>query len=160
MQLFKGSKKGNGDIAAREESALARLRDEFDNMFDRMWRGFEPAPFAALSRVAIWPAIDETEDDKAITLRIDVPGLEAKDVEVEVLENKLTIRGQREEKTEEKGANYVRQERHAGSFARTIELPPYAQAEKIDAKYDKGVLTVTIPKTPGAGPKKVPVKVA
>lgn len=102
-----------------------------------------------------WPAIDVAEDEKAITVRADVPGLEPADLDVEVSGNLLTLRGKREDEWSESKAGVYRQERRSGSFARTISLPTYVQADKIEARYDKGTVTVTLPKQPGQGPKRV-----
>jgi HSP20 family protein len=73
-------------------------------------------------------------------------------------EDCLIVRGSGEEKQEQKNGGTRRIERYAGSFARPITLPPYVDAENVQAKYDKGVLTVTVPKVAGKGPKKVEVK--
>jgi HSP20 family protein len=103
-------------------------------------------------------AIDAAEDDKQITLRVDIPGLDPKDVEVEVADGLLTIKGSRqEEKTEGNGGPY-RHERYSGSFTRSLTLPSYADAQKVAARYDKGVLTIEVPKVPGKGPRKVPIQ--
>lgn len=101
--------------------------------------------------------MDLAEDDKAMTLRIDVPGMEAKDVEIEVSGNQLTLHGQRTDEWSDNSGNVQRRERRSGSFSRTITLPSYVETDKIEARYDKGVLTVTVPKTPGKGPHKVQV---
>jgi HSP20 family protein len=151
---------------SRHDRGLTRFRDEMERAFDRMWRdlerGGEPwsalANFPSAGAMADWPAIDETEDERAVTLRVDVPGLDAKDVDVEVSGNLLTVRGQREEQTEDKGKGWHRRERRSGSFARTLPLPSYVDTDRIEARYDKGTLTVTIPKIPGQGPRRVEVK--
>jgi HSP20 family protein len=136
-----------------------------DRIFDRIWKEFDSDPFSAMTRwpepmgrMTNWPAMDLAEDDKAVTIHLDVPGLDAKDVDVEVSGNQLSIRGQRQDefKQEEKGV--YRRERYSGSFARTITLPSYVDSGKVDAKYDKGTLTITAPKIPGQGPKRVQVK--
>jgi HSP20 family protein len=89
---------------------------------------------------------------------VDVPGINAKDIEVDVSGNLLTVRGSREEEKKSKTGGVWRHERHSGSFLRTVTLPTYVDSAKVEAKYDKGVLTITAPKIPGAGPKRVPVK--
>jgi HSP20 family protein len=107
---------------------------------------------------ATWPAIDVEEDEKGIVIRVDVPGMEAKDVAVEVAGNAVVIRGVRQDETEEKKSNMGRHERQFGQFERAITLPPYIDAEKVEAKYDKGTLTVTAPRVPGKAPKRVDVE--
>lgn len=141
------------------DSAADRFGGEIEKSIEQLWRAFELGPWAALSaKLSLWPAIDETEDPQGITLRVDVPGLEPDDVDVEVSGNLLTIRGSREEKSEEKKPGFRRHERRSGSFCRTVSLPPYVDADKVEASYDKGILTVKVPRIPGEGPRRVTVK--
>ena len=145
------------DLTRPGGTTLSDFRREIDRAIDRVWRDVARDRWPDFD-FAPWPAIDAAEDDTAITLRVDVPGLEPKDVEVEVADGVLTIKGSREEsKTEGNGGPY-RHERYAGSFTRSMTLPSYADAEKVSAKYDKGVLTISVPKVPGKGPRKVPIR--
>lgn len=148
----------------REERGMSRLRDEMDRAFERVWRDFDRNPWSALSTLpeslgslTDWPAIDMAEDEQALKLRIDVPGLDAKDVDVEVSGNLLTVRGQRRDEWSDEHAGLFRRERRCGSFTRAVTLPDYVDPEKIDARYDKGTLTLTVPKVPGKGPRRVRV---
>jgi HSP20 family protein len=143
---------------------LADYRRQIDKAFERLWRDFEQDPLATVSALparlgslAEWPAVDIAEDDKAVTFRVDVPGLDPNDINVEVSGNLLTIRGQRADEWTEKQRGVRRRERVSGSFARTITLPSYVDASKAEASYQNGTLTITIPKTPGKEPKHVPV---
>jgi HSP20 family protein len=86
-----------------------------------------------------------------------VPGLESKDLDIEVSGNQLTIQGSREEKHEEDRNGEHRHERFCGSFARTVTLPSSVDPNQVKAAYDKGVLTITASKAPGQATKKVPV---
>ncbi len=92
------------------------------------------------------PAVDIAEDDKKIVVRADLPGVEEKDVEVKVEDNTLTLSGERKYEKETEEENLHRVERAHGSFLRSFTLPDTVDAEKIGAKYDKGVLEITIPK--------------
>ena len=170
-RVFRREGNGRSALALPEvmETSLGRMGQEMDDMFDRFWRTAwqgpmamfgELAPWAPLTAIAQWPAIDVAEDEKAIVIKADLPGLEAKDVAVEVADNVLTIRGSRTEEASEKTAEMSRHERQFGRFERQIALPSYIDAEKIEAKYDKGTLSITIAKVPGAGPKRVPVQTA
>ncbi len=144
----------------RDESGLSRLRHEMDRVFDRVLREFDRDPWSmpsALGSLSDWPAMDMAEDDKSVTLRVDIPGLDARDVDVEVSGNLLTVRGQRDDEWSDTKGGVHRRERRSGSFARTVTLPSYADAEKVEARYDKGTLTLTVPKIPGKGPKRVSV---
>lgn len=175
MKLLKRFRKNNNEggtaLAKRESGSgggLARFREEVDHPFDRFWRDFDRNPWSALDHFgnlstfggawANWPAVDMAEDDNAITLRVDVPGLEPGDLDVQVSGRQLTIRGSREEEHHHKRQH--RRERLCGSFVRTLSLPDYVDAHGVEARYDKGVLTVTVPKIPGRGPKRVQVKTA
>jgi HSP20 family protein len=165
---------GGGGALAKQSTpggALARpseYRRQIDRAFDRLMREFDRDPIRALStlprrlesltgNLAAWPAIDVAEDDKAVTLRVDVPGLDPKDVDVEVSGNVLTIQGKRQDEWSENERGVRRRERISGSFARTITLPTYVDAAKAEASYQNGTLTITIPKIEGKGPKRVPV---
>ena len=155
-RLIGSGSEGGSDLGRREN--LSTFRREMERAFDRAWSELERNPFEAAIDGPAWPAIDVAEDDKSVTLRVDVPGMAPKDVDVEVSGNQLTVRGQREEKRETKNGGAQRQERYLGSFYRTVTLPSYTDTAKTEAKYDKGVLTVIVPKVPGQGPKHVEVK--
>jgi HSP20 family protein len=155
----------HGEDNTRLSHGLSRFRDEMDRMFDRVWREFEHGgplavfgPTKDLNRLTDWPAVDMAEDDKAVAIRVDVPGLEAKDVDVEVSGNLLTIRGSRNEEWDETQHGVHRRERRSGSFTRTLTLPGYVDADKLEARYDKGVLNISVPKAEGKQPHRVEVK--
>jgi HSP20 family protein len=104
------------------------------------------------------PAVDVYEDKEKITVEVEVPGMESKDVEITLDKNILTIKGERliEKKAKEK--DYWRTERSSGLFARSFTLPSSVESEKIQASYDKGVLTIHIPKKPEIVPRKIEIK--
>ncbi len=141
--------RGDGNVARRDWASSLR-RD-----FDRLMRD----PFGSLMgrEESQWPAIDVAEDDKCVTIRADVPGMDAKDLDVQVSGNQLTISGKRQDEWSENKGGVQRRERVSGTFARTVSLPSYVDPEKIDARFDKGTLTVTVPRMPGQGPKKVQI---
>jgi len=149
-----GSHPGSG------EWGLPRLYQEVNQFFERLRRQMIGGQALASSGPVLenWPAIDMSEDEKALTIRADVPGLDAKDLDVEVSGERLTIRGSREdEMSENRGGVYFR-ERRSGSFSRTLTLPAYANVEELNAKYEKGTLTITVPKMPGQETKRVQIK--
>jgi HSP20 family protein len=162
MNLIRRLSSGNEQTGSlRTPFPLSSLRREIDRLFDRSWRDLFAAEFPAsnieLAETA-WPAVDIKEDETLVTVKADVPGMEAKDIDVEVTDEVLTIRGHREDEHEEKKRGRRYYERKVGSFSRSFELPSYVDAKKVEAKYDQGVLTVTLPKVPGNSPKKVAVK--
>lgn len=102
------------------------------------------APFG--DKGAWAPAVDIYEDEKAITLKAELPDMEEKDLDVSVEDGHLTIKGERKFENEEKKENFHRIERRYGSFERTFALPDTVDADNVTAKYDKGVLKVVAPK--------------
>lgn len=108
------------------------------------------------------PNVDMTEDDKSFNVTVELPGMDEKDVAVSVADRVLTIRGEKKEEKEKKDKDVYRRERAYGSFRRVMELPADVDAEKIDASFRKGVLTVALPKSKEAQAKvkQIPVKAA
>jgi HSP20 family protein len=104
------------------------------------------------------PTMDVRETDDHFEVAVDLPGLDPSDVSVTFEDGVLTISGKREISTERSGDTYHRIERSYGSFARSLRLPRTADGEKIEAAFDKGVLTVTIPKSEVAKPRTIEVK--
>jgi HSP20 family protein len=119
-----------------------RMFDDFFNNFGRGLRGTGP------DWRAVTPTIDLAEDEKELVVTAELPGLNEKDFEVTLSGDVLTIRGEKRAEQEEKkgGATYT--ERRFGSFARSIRLPFEVRDDKVDARYDKGVLTIRVPKPP------------
>jgi HSP20 family protein len=131
------------------------FREEVNELFQR----FFGAPAEEGAVVQAWsPRVDVEETEKEIVVKADLPGVDPKDVEITVADGALVLKGEKKEEKEEKKKNYHRVERFVGQFYRELALPPGADAEKISASSAKGVITVTIPKTAAAQPKKVTVK--
>ena len=105
------------------------------------------------------PVVDVVEKEKEYQISAELPGLEEKDVEVSVADDMLTIKGQKKEEKEEKAKNYYLSERRYGAFQRSFQLPSGVDAEKIEANFRKGVLTVTLPKTPEAQKKEKKIEI-
>lgn len=105
------------------------------------------------------PALDVTETETAYVVEADIPGLDKDDVKIEVLGNTLTIQGERKHETEKEEGGFHRIERHCGSFHRSIEVPAGFDEGKIEAKFENGVLQVTLPKHESAKPKQIAVEV-
>jgi HSP20 family protein len=136
---------------------------EFSTLQDRMNRLFREtqgnSQDEALTSSSFAPAVDVYEDEHNVTLKIEVPGIDEKDIDVRIENNTLTVHGERKIEKEEKEENYRRVERQYGSFTRTFNLPPTVDAEKVQADYDKGVLNITLPKKAEAKPKQIKVNV-
>jgi HSP20 family protein len=145
-------------------SGLVRLRDDMDRAFDQFlsepfspFGGFVPA----LLRSGSWiPPLDVTENDGEVTIRAEVPGIAARDLDISVSGTTLTLAGQKEESAEKKEKDFYQCERRFGSFRRVIDLPETVDADKVTAESDNGVVTIHIAKKPGVKPRQVEVKPA
>jgi HSP20 family protein len=114
----------------------------------------------SLATSSFAPAVDVYEDEHNITLKIEVPGIDEKDIDVRIENNTLTVHGERKLEKEEKEENYRRIERQYGSFTRTFTLPNTVDTEGVAANYEKGVLKVQLAKKAEAKPKQIKVNLA
>jgi HSP20 family protein len=124
---------------------LSFLQDRINRIF---WEAF-PEPRGEDDEVTLgtwFPAVDIHENDEAIILQAELPGLKKEDIDIEVKENILTLKGERKHNNEVKEQNYYRQERRSGKFYRSFKLPAVINPEKVMASYKAGVLEVKIPK--------------
>jgi HSP20 family protein len=126
---------------------LRSVEDEFDRLAGR-----------AYSRDTWVPALDVRESEDRWEVTLDLPGLEPGDVSVTFEDGMLSITGRREFSKEDQGDTWHRIERSFGTFARSLRLPQTADTEKIEASFDKGVLTVSVPKTEQAKPRTIEVQ--
>ncbi len=135
---------------------VSRLRREMDRLWDDF---FGPGRRALQPLEAAWaPAVDVSETDDKITVKAEVPGIEAKDLDISLVGDTLTIKGEKKAEREEKSENYHLVERSYGSFSRSLKLPAVVEADKIEATYKQGVLTVTCPKKEEVKPKAIEIK--
>ena len=145
------------------------FRSEMDRLFDRF--GFpsfrrmfdlEPASRPPSTFTFSAPPIDLSEDEKAYKITAELPGLDAKDVDISVTGDRLILKGEKRQENEEKDKSYYFSERSYGSFQRVFELPGSVDRDKVAADYTKGVLTITLPKTAEAQiqAKKIEIKSA
>jgi len=150
-------KHDNGKPVPAAFESLTGLRDEMNHLFDEFFTGFErraPTLFRSYEpgwllggrRGELTPAVDVAEDEKAVTLTAELPGLKDEDIEVVLRDDMLTVKGEKKSEREEKKENFHLTERRYGAFERTFRLPETADADKISAAFDDGVLTVTVPK--------------
>src|SRR5271155_2219797 len=136
---------------------------EFSTLQDRLNRLFQQSVGEgreeSLTTSSFAPPVDVYEDDHQVTLKIEVPGIDEKDIDVRVENNTLTVHGERKFEKEEKEENFRRVERQYGSFTRSFTLPTTVDPEQVQANYDKGVLKVTLAKKAEAKPKQIKVNV-
>ncbi|MBW4506434.1 MAG: Hsp20/alpha crystallin family protein [Scytonematopsis contorta HA4267-MV1] len=135
--------------------SLQQMQQRMNRMMGRLM----PSSNGELSAFGYMPSAEISETPENIHLKLEIPGMEAKDLNVEVTEDSVSISGERksETKTEEKGM--VRSEFHYGKFERIIPLPTHVQNDKVQAEYKNGVLTLTLPKLEGEKRKAVKINV-
>ncbi|MDX1366657.1 Hsp20/alpha crystallin family protein [Pseudomonas sp.] len=140
---------------------LANLRQQIDHLFEDFSRSplqlpfgrrmFDVEPFfrhELLGRGI--PAVDIAEKEKSFEITAELPGMDEKNIEIKLSNGNLVIKGEKKEETEEKKKDYYLSERHYGSFERIFNLPKGVDADKIEASFSKGVLTISMPKKPEA----------
>jgi len=139
-----------------------QIPNHFNTLQDQVNKLFESTFHAQGENSAIttWsPAVDIYETENELVVKADLPGVNDKDIDVRVENNTLTVRGERQFKTEVKEDNYLRVERTYGSFSRSFSLPNTVNTEAITAEYKNGVLSVQLPKRAESKPKQVKVNV-
>ncbi len=140
-----------------ELEPLVEFQREVNRLFDDffgdlpLWRQSDSP---GRSEPAFWPRVDVSENDKGITVSAELPGMDEKDIKVELQDDAVIIRGERKEEQEEKGKDWFRKEQSYGSFRRVIPLPAGVEGEKAKAKFKKGLLTVKMPKKAGEESKR------
>jgi len=140
---------------------------EFSTMQDRMNRmnrlfreSYSPeVPEEALTTTSFAPPVDIYEDEHTISLKLEVPGIDEKDIDVRIENNTLTVHGERKFEKEEKEENFRRVERQYGSFTRSFTLPSSIDTGQVSAHYEKGVLKINLAKKAEAKPKQIKVNV-
>ena len=139
-----------------EDWGLTQMRREMDRLFDRF---SEAWPFHGASETGRWmPSVDVSETDKELIARVELPGMDPKEIDISLSGNVLTIKGERKHEREEKKENFHLVERSSGSFSRTLQLPVEVKADKINATYKGGILSVSMPKKEPEAVKKIEVK--
>jgi HSP20 family protein len=135
---------------------LVSIQDELNRLFGRTFTG--PVTLRPSAGGAWMPSMDVFETEDEIVAKVELPGIEPGDVEVSVEDSTLTVSGTREFSGEVDEESYHRVERRYGQFTRAIALPQTADTEKVEAHFDKGVLTIEVPKVERAKPKKIEIK--
>jgi HSP20 family protein len=140
---------------------LFEFRRDFDQLFNHILAGNPLAPeFKTAKKAGFLPAVESyiDKDGKTYIARVSLPGIEAKDVEVQLVEHLLTIKGERKTVRTTNGVEWMNEEIVYGQFERTIELPEGVVTEKLMAEYKNGVLEITAPVAPTAFPRKIELK--
>lgn len=141
------------DLATQMTEPVGWLRTEIDRLFDDFGRPGQSI-FSSSRGSLPMPALEMVEDDKAYRLTAELPGLKEDDVDISVADGVLTISGEKKEESERKEKGFMLSERRYGSFQRQVGLPTDVDPNGIKAKFDKGVLTVTLAKDENTAPRK------
>jgi len=154
--------KESGRLAARENFPVSSFQKEINRLFSDFFddtNGYSLLSAKDSDNTFLAPAIDVTEDDTGYKVIAELPGLNREDIDVDIENHFLTIKGEKQTSTEDEEKNFIRRERHFGSFKRTMKLPETADLEKIAATFNKGVLQVSIPKKEDAvsTPQKIDI---
>jgi HSP20 family protein len=139
---------------------LSTMQDRISRM-NRLFReSYSPeGPEEALTSTSFAPPVDIYEDEHNITLKLEVPGIDERDIDVRIQGNTLIVHGERKIEKEEKEENFRRVERQYGSFIRSFTLPGFVDPGQVSADYDKGVLKINLAKKAEATPKQIKVNV-
>ncbi|HYB70881.1 MAG TPA: Hsp20/alpha crystallin family protein [Candidatus Bathyarchaeia archaeon] len=130
---------------------------EMDRLLNRFLEGGWEEEYPAVAEWA--PSMDVSETKDSLIVKVEVPGMDPKDIQISLQENLLTVKGEKQQEQEEKEEHYHRVERTYGMFARTVRLPVTVDGSKVTASFKNGLLTVTLPKTPTSKGTTVPIKV-
>ena len=145
---------------AGEMAPLVSFRNEMDRLFDTFLREpFGPMDWPQWAGGKWSPPVEIAEDEKELTVRAELPGIDPKDLDVSVVDNRLVLSGEKKEASETKDKGGYHSETRYGSFRRTLPLPEGVDTEHVDAQYANGVLTLHLPKTAPAPQKRIEVKV-
>jgi len=137
---------------------MLELQDRINRMFDEFFGGPWLMPWVE-DRAEWLPALDVSETDEAVRVVAELPGVDPKEVDISLAGDMLTIRGEKRSETEEKRQDYHRIERRHGSFSRAVRLPAPVEADKVEATFKDGVLTINLPKREEAQTRKVKVEI-
>ena len=145
-----GRGRDNVPVRRNEYDPFRDFQREMNRLFDDFFGDFAPVARWGerdLATVAFSPRVDVSETDKEVKISAELPGLEEKDITVEMDNTAITIRGEKKEETEDKGKSWYRREQSYGAFHRVIPLPVSVDGAKAKGRFKKGVLTITLPKT-------------
>jgi HSP20 family protein len=131
------------------------LKHEMERLFDRF---FEPGDSETFAMGEWAPRLDVSETKDALIVKVEVPAIDPKEIQLSIMEGVLTVKGEKKEEQEDKDEKYYRVERTYGSFSRSVRLPTPVDESKVSASFKNGLLTVTLPKTQAARSTAIPIK--
>lgn len=156
---------GSREAEGRQDDGnpLVRMHQDMDLMFERLFKDIDLGPrWGITAEDRLVPDMDVVETDKGLEVTLDLPGLDEKELDVNLTDGVLAIKGEMETEKEEKGKEYIRTERRHGAYYRAFRLPIEVDESRVTAQFAKGVLTVHLPKTESAKKtaKKIEVRAA
>lgn len=134
---------------------LERMRREMQRLFDAASGDYANDAGAG---AGVFPPLNVTQDSDNFYVRAEVPGIDPKQLSISALRNRVSLAGKREIPREHERASYHRKERAEGSFNRTVSLPTFIDADRVDARYADGILTLTLPKAEESKPRQITVR--
>ena len=141
----------------RRSEAPSRIWPDNSSLFEEFFNDFPSVSSASRAADRWLPAVDILEKEGNVILRVEVPGISEKDIDLKLEGNTLTLKGEKRLENEEERGNYHRMESYYGSFTRSFTLPDSVDRDQIKADYKNGILTVTIPQKPEVRPREIPV---
>ncbi len=135
---------------------ISSLRRDMDSLWNRF---FDETPFFGSTTEEWFPSVDISETKDKVIVKAELPGLSTDDLNVNLSDDILTIKGEKKEEDEEKGEHHHYIERYCGSFQRSIKLPAHVKTNKVKANFKKGVLIISMPKTEESKKKIIDIKV-
>lgn len=137
-------------------NGINAFKKEMDRLFDRIWEADLPSP----ASFGEWtPVLDVFESKDELVVKVEVPGIEPKEIQLTLADQVLTISGEKKVEKEEKGEKYYRVERATGTFSRSLRLPTPVDASKVAAMFKNGLLTITLPKSKDVKGTAIPIKI-
>ena len=146
----------------KSPAGFGALRKEIDRLFEDFSKGFDIPGLTAAGGFGLVPDMDMKDGENDVTLSVELPGVDEKDIDLSVSGQAITVSGEKKSEKETKEGETLRRERSYGSFSRTVTLPFRIDGDKVEAKFAKGVLTITVPKPEDAQRQatKVPISAA
>jgi HSP20 family protein len=142
---------------------LSRWESETDRMFNDFFgsrmRPWWPTRWSGGDDEITTPALDVYEEKDEIVVKAELPGLEKSDIQVNISDSHMTLKGEKKKEEKVEGENYYRRERSYGAFLRSVELPTGVQADKVKASFKNGILEIRLPMTEEAKAKEIKVKI-
>jgi len=139
-------------------SELSTLRHEMDEIFNRFFEfggGWMPAMF----RERVFPTLESFYKEGKFVVRVELPGIDPKDVDISIVGNQLTIKGERKIEKDIDEEDYLMRERAYGSFMRSVTLPEGVDTTNVHAKYHEGILNLTMPCAEAIAPRKITIEI-